>query len=122
MDGVVADVERFDAAGVVHRVQPPVKDEDGQRGEAAQPVDGCHATVALRVGATAVVATSGACMRQPMLPGGPRELRRMRRWLACTHRSKRWLEHANEVLRGAGLRASAGRTAVVDLLGRRAAC
>ena len=29
-----------------------------------------------------------------------------------------WLEHANEVLRGAGLRASAGRSAVVELLGR----
>ena len=30
----------------------------------------------------------------------------------------RWLEHANVVLRGAGLRASAGRSAVVELLGR----
>ena len=30
----------------------------------------------------------------------------------------RWLEHANLVLRGAGLRASAGRSAVVALLGR----
>jgi Fur family ferric uptake transcriptional regulator len=30
----------------------------------------------------------------------------------------RWLEHANIVLRGAGLRASAGRSAVVELLGR----
>ena len=29
-----------------------------------------------------------------------------------------WLEHANGVLRGAGLRASAGRSAVVELLGR----
>lgn len=29
-----------------------------------------------------------------------------------------WLEHSNEVLRGAGLRSSAGRTAVVELLGR----
>ena len=29
-----------------------------------------------------------------------------------------WLEHANVVLRGAGLRASAGRSAVVELLGR----
>lgn len=29
----------------------------------------------------------------------------------------RWLEHANLVLRGAGLRASAGRNAVVALLG-----
>lgn len=29
-----------------------------------------------------------------------------------------WLEHSNEVLRGAGLRASAGRSAVVELLGR----
>ncbi|MEA2218558.1 MAG: Fur family transcriptional regulator, ferric uptake regulator [Solirubrobacteraceae bacterium] len=36
------------------------------------------------------------------------------------HRSaqKGWLEHAGEVLRGAGLRSSAGRTAVVELLGR----
>ena len=31
--------------------------------------------------------------------------------------SKSWPDHANEVLRGAGLRTSAGRTAVVDLLG-----
>jgi len=31
---------------------------------------------------------------------------------------KRWLEHSQVVLRGAGLRASAGRTAVVELLGR----
>jgi len=31
---------------------------------------------------------------------------------------KRWLEHSQTVLRGAGLRASAGRTAVVELLGR----
>jgi Fur family ferric uptake transcriptional regulator len=30
----------------------------------------------------------------------------------------RWLEHANVVLRGAGLRASAGRSAVVELMGR----
>ncbi len=30
----------------------------------------------------------------------------------------RWLEHTDEVLRGAGLRASAGRSAVVALLGR----
>lgn len=30
----------------------------------------------------------------------------------------RWLKHSGEVLRGAGLRASAGRTAVVELLGR----
>jgi Fur family ferric uptake transcriptional regulator len=30
----------------------------------------------------------------------------------------RWLDHANVVLRGAGLRASAGRSAVVELLGR----
>ena len=30
----------------------------------------------------------------------------------------RWLEHAHVVLRGAGLRASAGRSAVVALLGR----
>src|SRR4051794_34805231 len=29
-----------------------------------------------------------------------------------------WLEHANVALRAAGLRASAGRTAVVELLGR----
>jgi len=29
-----------------------------------------------------------------------------------------WSEHAGEVLRGAGLRASAGRSAVVELLGR----
>lgn len=31
---------------------------------------------------------------------------------------KRWIEHSTEVLRGAGLRASAGRSAVVELLGR----
>lgn len=31
---------------------------------------------------------------------------------------KSWPEHSNEVLRGAGLRASAGRSAVVELLGR----
>jgi Fur family ferric uptake transcriptional regulator len=30
----------------------------------------------------------------------------------------RWLEHSQLVLRGAGLRASAGRSAVVELLGR----
>ncbi|MDQ3677346.1 MAG: transcriptional repressor [Actinomycetota bacterium] len=30
---------------------------------------------------------------------------------------KRWLEHSQLVLRGAGLRASAGRSAVVELLG-----
>ncbi len=34
---------------------------------------------------------------------------------------KRWLEHSQHVLRGAGLRASAGRTAVVELLGRQIA-
>jgi Fe2+ or Zn2+ uptake regulation protein len=32
--------------------------------------------------------------------------------------STRWLAHAHDVLRGAGLRASAGRSAVVELLGR----
>lgn len=31
---------------------------------------------------------------------------------------RRWLEHSQLVLRGAGLRASAGRSAVVELLGR----
>ncbi|MBJ7332380.1 MAG: transcriptional repressor [Solirubrobacteraceae bacterium] len=31
---------------------------------------------------------------------------------------RRWLEHTDEVLRGAGLRASSGRTAVVELLAR----
>ena len=31
---------------------------------------------------------------------------------------KRWMQHASVVLREAGLRASAGRTAVVELLGR----
>lgn len=31
---------------------------------------------------------------------------------------KRWMAHAGEVMRRAGLRASAGRTAVVELLGR----
>ena len=31
---------------------------------------------------------------------------------------KRWLEHSHMVLRGAGLRASAGRNAVVELLAR----
>ncbi|MEA2194301.1 MAG: Fur family transcriptional regulator, ferric uptake regulator [Solirubrobacteraceae bacterium] len=34
----------------------------------------------------------------------------------ATH--QRWVLHANAVLRAAGLRASAGRTAVVELLGR----
>ncbi len=34
------------------------------------------------------------------------------------HARTRWLEHSQLVLRGAGLRASAGRNAVVDLLGR----
>ena len=29
-----------------------------------------------------------------------------------------WVKHSNDVLRGAGLRASAGRSAVVELLGR----
>jgi Fur family transcriptional regulator, ferric uptake regulator len=52
-----------------------------------------------------------------MLPGAPAK------YAACDdadmHRaaSKSWPDHANKVLRGAGLRASAGRTAVVDLLG-----
>ncbi|MDP2710144.1 MAG: Fur family transcriptional regulator [Solirubrobacteraceae bacterium] len=32
--------------------------------------------------------------------------------------SKRWIQHSNDVLRRAGLRASAGRTAVVELLSR----
>jgi Fe2+ or Zn2+ uptake regulation protein len=31
---------------------------------------------------------------------------------------KRWMAHSSDVLRGAGLRTSAGRTAVVELLGR----
>jgi Fur family transcriptional regulator, ferric uptake regulator len=31
---------------------------------------------------------------------------------------KRWMQHSSDVLREAGLRASAGRTAVVELLGR----
>jgi Fur family ferric uptake transcriptional regulator len=31
---------------------------------------------------------------------------------------KRWVKHSNDVLRGAGLRASAGRSAVIELLGR----
>ncbi len=31
---------------------------------------------------------------------------------------KRWMNHAAAIMRGAGLRASAGRTAVVELLGR----
>ena len=30
----------------------------------------------------------------------------------------RWVKHSNEVLRSAGLRVSAGRSAVVELLGR----
>lgn len=34
----------------------------------------------------------------------------------ATH--KRWVEHSNDVLRAAGLRTSAGRAAVVELLGR----
>lgn len=35
-----------------------------------------------------------------------------------TAAQKRWMQHSREVLRRAGLRASAGRTAVVELLGR----
>ena len=35
-----------------------------------------------------------------------------------TAAQKRWMRHSSDVLRGAGLRASAGRTAVVELLGR----
>ena len=35
---------------------------------------------------------------------------------AHAHDHESWLEHARERLRGAGLRASAGRTAVVELL------
>lgn len=35
-----------------------------------------------------------------------------------TAAQKRWMKHAGDVLRRAGLRASAGRTAVVELLGR----
>jgi len=35
-----------------------------------------------------------------------------------TAAQKRWMQHSGEVLREAGLRASAGRTAVVELLGR----
>ena len=35
-----------------------------------------------------------------------------------TAAQKRWMQHAGDVLREAGLRASAGRTAVVELLGR----
>jgi Fur family transcriptional regulator, ferric uptake regulator len=35
-----------------------------------------------------------------------------------TAAQKRWMAHAGEVLRGVGLRASAGRNAVVELLGR----
>jgi Fe2+ or Zn2+ uptake regulation protein len=35
-----------------------------------------------------------------------------------TAAQKRWMQHAGEVLRKAGLRTSAGRTAVVELLGR----
>ncbi len=40
--------------------------------------------------------------------------------MARMHRTARssWSEHSVEVLRGAGLRASAGRNAVVELLGR----
>ena len=40
--------------------------------------------------------------------------------MARMHRAAHagWLTHANEVLRGAGLRSSAGRSAVVELLGR----
>lgn len=34
----------------------------------------------------------------------------------------RWLEHADALLRGAGLRASAGRAAVVELLAREGDC
>lgn len=36
------------------------------------------------------------------------------------HDSERWVEHTESVLRDAGLRASAGRTAVVEVLGRQA--
>jgi Fur family ferric uptake transcriptional regulator len=35
-----------------------------------------------------------------------------------TAAQKRWMQHAGAVLRGAGLRTSAGRAAVVELLGR----
>jgi Fur family ferric uptake transcriptional regulator len=35
-----------------------------------------------------------------------------------TAAQKRWMQHAVAMLRGAGLRTSAGRTAVVELLGR----
>jgi Fe2+ or Zn2+ uptake regulation protein len=35
-----------------------------------------------------------------------------------TAAQKRWMQHSSTVLRGAGLRTSAGRTAVVELLGR----
>jgi Fe2+ or Zn2+ uptake regulation protein len=35
-----------------------------------------------------------------------------------TAAQKRWIAHSGEVMRRAGLRASAGRTAVVELLGR----
>lgn len=35
-----------------------------------------------------------------------------------TAAQKRWIAHSGDVLRAAGLRASAGRTAVVELLGR----
>jgi Fe2+ or Zn2+ uptake regulation protein len=67
--------------------------------------------------ATAVALTPDACMpqRYPAVPAFTP---------ACDdgamQRTTRdsWLEHANEVLRGAGLRASAGRSAVVELLGR----
>jgi Fe2+ or Zn2+ uptake regulation protein len=37
-----------------------------------------------------------------------------------TAAQKRWIAHSSDVLRAAGLRASAGRTAVVELLGRQA--
>lgn len=36
----------------------------------------------------------------------------------AAHDHQRWIEHTETVLRGAGLRASAGRTAVVEVLGR----
>ncbi len=35
-----------------------------------------------------------------------------------TAAQKRWMQHSSNVLRGAGLRASAGRSAVIELLGR----
>lgn len=53
-----------------------------------------------------------------MLPGA---MRGYAAWHhGAMHRASgtRWLDHANVVLRGAGLRASAGRSAVVELLGR----